>query len=181
MIEYKEYYELFKQNSEWEVEHDNHKEGFNGEGNPELEKAITEMVDKDDTLFFYEAKTFHFSMLLLNKQYADLDFWVCTTHALHDISEHKQGLLDDGDYRLYFEGAEGPIEEEEEEGYLCDLPLNVRNGHFNIEEFEQILDEIMTFEGAIEDTYYIEELIDNGRTYTEDGETFKVLDCSHNN
>ena len=181
MIEYKEYYELFKQNSELEVEHDNHKEGFNGEGNPELEKAITEMVNNDDTLFFFKAKTFHFSMLLLNKQYADLDFWVCTTHALHDISEHKQGLLDDGDYRLYFEGAEGPIEEEEEQGYLCDLPLNVRNGCFNIEEFEQILDEIMTFEGAIEDTYYIEELIDNGRTYTEDGETFKVLDCSHNN
>ena len=74
MIEYKEYYELFKQNPEWEVEHDNHKEGFDGEGNPELEKAITEMVDNDDTLFFYEAKTFHFSMLLLNKQYADLDF-----------------------------------------------------------------------------------------------------------
>ena len=70
MIEYKEYYELFKQNPEWEVEHDNHKEGFNGKGNPELEKAITEMVDNDDTLFFFEAKTFHFSMLLLNKQNA---------------------------------------------------------------------------------------------------------------
>ena len=50
--QYKEYYELFKQNSEWEVEHDNHKEGFDGEGNSELEKAITEMVDNDDTLFF---------------------------------------------------------------------------------------------------------------------------------
>ena len=145
MMEYKEYYELFKQNPEWEVEHDNHKEGFNGDGNP------------------------------------DLDFWVCTTHALHDVSEHKQGLLDDGDYRLYFAHAEGPIDDEEDQGYLCDLPLNVKDGHFDIEEFEQILEEILSFEGAIEDTYYIEELIDNGRTYTEDGETFKVLDCSHNN
>jgi hypothetical protein len=180
-MEYTEYYELFKQYPEWEVEHENHKEGFNGKRNFELETAITKLVAEDETLFLYQERTFNFSMLLLNKQYADLDFWVCTTHALHDISEHKQGLLDDGDYRLYFEGAEGPIEEEEEQGYLCDLPLNVRNGHFNIEEFEQILDEIMTFEGAIEDTYYIEELFDNGRTYTEDGETFKVLDCSHNN
>ena len=180
-MEYAEYYELFKQYPEWEVEHENHKEGFSGKRNFDLEKAITKLVAEDETLFLYQERTFNFSMLLLNKQYADLEFWVCTTHALHDISEHKQGLLDDGDYRLYFEGAEGPIEEEEEQGYLCDLPLNVRNSHFNIEEFEQILDEIMTFEGAIEDTYYIEELIDNGRTYTEDGETFKVLDCSHNN
>ena len=181
-MEYTEYYELFKQYPEWEVEHENHKEGFNGKRNFELEKAIIKLVAEDETLFLYQERTFNFSMLLLNKQYADLDFWVCTTHALHDISEHKQGLLDDGDYRLYFEGAEGPIEEEEEEqGYLCDLPLNVKNGHFNIDEFEQILDEIMAFEGAIEETYYIEELIDNGRTYTEDGETFKVLDCSHNN
>jgi hypothetical protein len=180
-MDYTEYYELFKQYPECEVEHENHKEGFDGKRNFDLEKAIIKLVAEDETLFLYQERTFNFSMLLLNKQYADLDFWVCTTHALHDISEHKQGLLDDGDYRLYFEGAEGPIEEEEEQGYLCDLPLNVRNGHFNIEEFEQILDEIMTFEGAIEDTYYIEELIDNGRTYTEDGETFKVLDCSHNN
>ena len=180
-MEYAEYYELFKQYPEWEVEHENHKEGFSGKRNFDLEKAITKLVAEDETLFLYKEQTFNFSMLLLNKQYADLDFWVCTTHALHDISEHKQGLLDDGDYRLYFEGAEGPIGEEEEQGYLCDLPLNIRNGHFNIEEFEQILEEIMTFEGAIEDTYYIEELIDNGRTYSEDGETFKVLDCSHNN
>ena len=86
-MEYKEYYELFKQYPEWEIEHHNHKEGFNGEGNPELEQAIVEMVEKDDTLFLYKEKAFHFSMLLLNKQYADLDFWVCTTHALHDVSE----------------------------------------------------------------------------------------------
>ncbi len=181
MMEYKEYYELFKQNPEWEIEHHNHKEGFNGEGNPELEQALVEMVEKDDTLFLYKEKAFHFSMLLLNKQYADIDFWVCTTHALHDVSEHKQGLLDDGDYRLYFADAQGPIDDEEGQGYLCDLPLNVKDGHFNIDEFEQILEEILSFEGALEDTYYIEELIDNGRTYTEDGETFKVLDCSHNN
>ena len=181
-MEYAEYYKLFKQYPEWEVEHENHKEGFSGKRNFDLEKAITKLVDEDETLFLYQERTFNFSMLLLNKQYANLDFWVCTSHALHDISEHKQGLLDDGDYRLYFEGAEGLIEgDEEEQGYLCDVPLNVRNGHFNIEEFEQILDEIMTFEGATEETYYIEELIDNGRTYTEDGETFKVLDCSHNN
>ena len=180
-MEYTEYYELFKQYPESEVEHDTHKEGFNGKRNIDLEQAITELVGKDNTLFFYKERPFHFSMLLLNKQYADLDFWVCTTHALHDVSEHKQGLLEDGDYRLYFDGAEGPIEEGEEQGYLCDLPLNVRNGHFDIDEFEQILDEIMTFEGVLEETYFIEELIDHGRTYTEDGETFKVLDCSHNN
>ena len=179
MMEYKEYYELFKQYPEWEVEHDNHKEGFNGQGNPDIEQAIKAMVEKDDTLFLYQDRAFHFSMLLLNKQYADLDYWVCTTHALHDISEHKQGLLDDGDYRLYFNDAEAPIEDEEEQGYLCDLPLHVKNGHFDLEEFEHILDEIMIFEDAIEETYYIEELIDNGRTYSEDGETFRVLDCSH--
>ena len=179
MMEYKEYYELFKQYPEWEVEHDNHKEGFNGQGNPDLEQAIKAMVEKDDTLFLYQDRAFHFSMLLLNKQYADLDYWVCTTHALHDISEHKQGLLDDGDYRLYFNDAEAPIEDEEEQGYLCDLPLHVKNGHFDLEEFEHILDDIMIFEDAIEETYYIEELIDNGRTYSEDGETFRVLDCSH--
>jgi len=181
-MEYTEYYDLFKKYPEWEIEHEDHKEGFKGKGNDDLEKAIQEIVAKDDTLFLYKEKDFHFSMLLLNKQYADVDFWVCTTHALHDVTEHKQGLLDDGDYRLYFPDAEDPMgEEQDEEGYLCDLPLTVKDTHYNIHEFEQILDEILTFEGAADESYYVEELIDNGRTYTEDGETFNVLDCSHNN
>ena len=39
-MEYTEYYDLFKKYPEWEIEHEDHKEGFEGKGNDDLEKAI---------------------------------------------------------------------------------------------------------------------------------------------
>lgn len=52
-MEYTEYYELFKEYPECEVEHENQKEGFNGKRNFDLEKAITKLVAEDETLFLY--------------------------------------------------------------------------------------------------------------------------------